>query len=128
MVPKSYRRLLLFWVLPLLLLAPIARAEGSQLHIGLASWYGGWFNGHRAAGGELYNQNRLTAASRTLPLGTPVRVTNLRNGRSVVVRINDRGPYVRGRMIDLSRAAARELGMLRQGTAWVLLEVVPIAG
>lgn len=81
----------------------------------LASWYGPGFNGRRTASGEIFNQNKLTAASRTIPIGSRVRVTNLQNGRSVNVRINDCGPYVKGRGIDLSRRAAQRIGLLHRG-------------
>lgn len=91
---------------------------------GWASWYGPGFHGNRSASGEVYNQNAFTAAHRSLPFGTQVRVTNLSNGLSVIVRINDRGPYVRGRIIDLSAAAARMLGMTYSGVAPVSLNVV----
>lgn len=89
-----------------------------------ASWYGPGFHGRRTANGERFNQNDLTAAHRTLPFGTKVKVTNLHNGRSVVVRINDRGPFSRGRVIDLSKAAARIIGVFQSGTAPVVLEVL----
>src|ERR671938_1384822 len=85
-----------------------AWAAGPTLS-GLASWYGPGFQGRRTANGERFNKHALTAAHKTLPLGTRVRVVNRQNGRSVVVRINDRGPYVRGRVIDLLRAAARAI-------------------
>ena len=88
----------------------------------MASWYGPGFQGRRTASGAIFNDNGMTAASRTLPLGTRARVINLRNGRSVVVRINDRGPYVRGRGIDLSRRAAERLGIARRGIARVRVE------
>lgn len=91
---------------------------------GRASWYGYRFHGRRTANGERFNATEYTAAHRNLPFGTKVRVTNLRNGRSVVVRINDRGPYVGGRIIDLSKAAARAIGMLYSGTAPVRMEVI----
>jgi rare lipoprotein A len=91
---------------------------------GIASWYGPGFNGNRTATGEIYNQNAMTAAHKTLPFGTQVVVTNLNNGRSVVVRINDRGPFVRGRVIDLSAAAARMLGMMQSGIAPVRVDVL----
>lgn len=91
---------------------------------GIASWYGPGFHGHRSANGEIYNQNALTAAHKTLPFGTRVRVTNKNTGRSVVVRINDRGPYVGSRVIDLSAAAARVIGVMRTGTAPVVVEVL----
>ena len=89
-----------------------------------ASWYGPGFHGRRTANGERFNQNDLTAAHRSLPFGTKVKVTNLRNGRSVVVRVNDRGPFSRGRIIDLSKAAARIIGVFQSGSAPVLLEVL----
>ena len=92
--------------------------------IGLASWYGPRFHGRRAASGEVFNQHQYTAAHRRLPFGTQVKVTNLGNGKSVLVRINDRGPYVKGRIVDLSRAAANDLGMTEDGTVRVKLEVV----
>lgn len=91
---------------------------------GMASWYGPGFNGRRSANGERYNQNGLTAAHRSLPFGTKVKVTNVRTGRSVVVRITDRGPHVRGRIIDLSAAAARIVGVMQSGVAPVQLEVL----
>jgi len=90
---------------------------------GLASWYGPGFYGKKTASGERFRIYKRTAAHRTLPFDTKVKVTNLRNGRSVMVRINDRGPFVEGRIIDLSRAAARALGMLRDGVVEVRIEV-----
>jgi rare lipoprotein A len=86
---------------------------------GIASWYGPDFHGGRTSTGETYDMNAMTGAHPTLPLPTWVRVTNLENGRSVVVRLNDRGPFARGRIIDLSRAAAEALDMVRAGTARV---------
>jgi len=91
---------------------------------GLASWYGRQHQGRRTANGEHYDMNKMTAAHRTLPFNTIVRVTNLDNGRSVQVRINDRGPYRRDRILDLSAAAARNLGMTDDGVAQVRIEVV----
>lgn len=91
---------------------------------GRASWYGPGFHGRRTASGERFNAGAYTAAHRSLPFGTKVRVTNLRNGRSVVVRINDRGPYAGGRVIDLSKAAAQAIGMIRSGTAPVRMEII----
>ena len=88
---------------------------------GKASWYK---MGHTTASGEAMNANALAAAHRTLPFGTKVRVENLANGRAVVVRINDRGPFVGGRVIDVTRGAAEELGMIRSGTARVRVSVV----
>jgi len=92
---------------------------------GVASWYGPHFQGRRTASGRRFNMRELTAAHRTLPLGSEVRVTNLENGRSVEVKISDRGPYFGGRIIDLSKAAALRLGITRRdGVALVRLEPV----
>lgn len=91
---------------------------------GMASWYGPGFHGNQSASGEIFNQNAMTAAHRSLPFGTKARVTNLANGRSVIVRINDRGPYVRGRIIDLSAGAARALGMMQSGVTSVRIDVL----
>ena len=91
---------------------------------GVASWYGPGFHGNRTANGETYNQNALTAAHKSLPFGTRVRVTHAGTGRSIVVRINDRGPFVGGRVIDLSAAAARVLGMMGSGVAPVRVEIL----
>ena len=94
------------------------------VQLGVASWYGPGFHGNRTANGEIYDQNELTAAHPSLPLGTHAMVTNLRNGRAVEVRINDRGPFVGGRAIDLSYAAARTIGMIGPGTARVRIDVL----
>jgi rare lipoprotein A len=91
---------------------------------GIASYYGYDFSGNKTATGERFNPNGMTAAHRSLPFGTRVRVTNTHNGRSVVVRINDRGPYIRGRVIDLSLGAARILGMMSSGVAPVRIEIL----
>jgi rare lipoprotein A len=90
--------------------------------VGMASWYGPGFHGRKTASGERFDQNDLTAAHRKLPLGTEVKVTNLENGRSITVEINDRGPYAKGRVLDLSKAAARRLGMVENGVAKVRIE------
>ena len=100
------------------------REDFRLVETGIASWYGPNFHGKRTANGEIYNQNDLTAAHRTLQMPSLVRVTNLENGRSVVVRINDRGPFKRGRVIDVSRKAAELLGFIGNGTARVRLEVL----
>ena len=92
--------------------------------LGIASWYGGYFHGRRTASGERYNQNAMTAAHRHLPFGTRVRVVNLSNGQSTIVRINDRGPFIRGRIIDLSAAAAGEIGLRSMGIGRVRVEVL----
>ncbi len=91
---------------------------------GTASYYAEEFHGRKTSSGEVYSRRRLTAAHRKLPFGTRLRVTNLANGRRVVVRVNDRGPFRKGRILDLSLAAARELGMVRAGLARVRIEVV----
>ena len=98
-------------VLALAACAPGSAFAAGPTLSGLASWYGPGFHGRRTANGERFNAHALTAAHKTLPLGTRVRVVNKRNGRSVVVRINDRGPYAHGRVIDLSQAAARAIGV-----------------
>jgi rare lipoprotein A len=93
--------------------------------VGTASWYGSYFDGKETASGEAFNMYDLTAAHPTLPLGTFVKVTNLRNGRTVVVRVNDRGPVVEGRIIDLSYGAARALNLEHRGIQTVRLDLVP---
>lgn len=98
--------------------APIAHADGF-VEEGLASWYGGKFHGRKTANGETYNMYGMTAAHKTLPLGTLVEVTNKENRKSVVVRINDRGPFVSGRIIDLSYTAAKKLDIVGDGTGEV---------
>ena len=124
----------LFW-LPLLALllagcstGPFGGGSGETGHDyraeGKASYYGAKHHGRRTASGERFNQHALTAAHRTLPFGTRVKVTNLNNDRTVVVLINDRGPHTRGRIIDLSRKAAERLGMLRAGVAPVRVESI----
>jgi len=90
--------------------------------VGTASWYGGAHHGRKTANGERFNMNDMTAAHRSVKMGTVLRVTNLDNGRTTTVRVNDRGPYVNGRIIDLSAAAARDLGMKTDGVARVKLE------
>lgn len=93
--------------------------------VGVASYYGPGFQGRSTASGERFNMYDMTAAHRTLPFGTNVEVTNLSNGKSVVVRINDRGPFKRGRIIDLSKAAARKIDMISNGTVRVRVKVLP---
>ena len=105
--------------------APAAEAGGRwrTYETGVASWYGGRWHGRKTANGEKYNQNSMTAAHKRLPFNTKVRVTNLRTGKSCIVRINNRGPYVRGRVIDLSVAAAKQIGSYDGGLTRVRLEV-----
>lgn len=95
--------------------------ENRVIAKGLASWYGGKFHGRRTASGEIYDKTAFTAAHKTLPFGTLVRVKSLRTGKEVVVRINDRGPHVKNRVIDLSGAAASALGLKSRGVATVVL-------
>jgi rare lipoprotein A len=99
-----------------------SKATDVRLAIGTASYYGKQFHGKTTASGEKYNMHALTAAHRSLPFGTQVKVTNLANDRSVVVRVNDRGPFIRGRIMDVSLEAARRLQMIGAGTARVRLE------
>ena len=98
--------------------------DAGYVEQGIASWYGGDFHGRPTANGEIYDQFRLTAAHRLLPLGSVVRVTNAENGRTVEVVVNDRGPYIKGRIIDLSYAAAEQLGGVNPGTLPVVVEVI----
>jgi rare lipoprotein A len=103
-----------------------AAEAATKSEVGRASWYGGRFHGRRTASGEVFNQNAMVAAHRTLKLDSRVRVTNLANGRSVVVRVIDRGPRSRGKIIDVSRAAAKQLGFLKAGTAPVRIDVLSL--
>jgi rare lipoprotein A len=104
--------------------ATIEKRESRGIQQGIASWYGADFHGKQTSSGEVYDMYQLTCAHNTLPLGTMVMVTNLENGRSVELKVNDRGPFVKGRIIDLSYAAARMLDMHEQGTAAVRVEVI----
>jgi rare lipoprotein A len=118
----------LFFATALLLLAGCASQDDSTIdphgydEIGVASFYGSAHQGNRTASGERFDQQDLTAAHRRLPFGTRVKITNLNNDRSVVVRINDRGPHTRNRLVDVSRAAAEQLGMIGTGTAKVRVQ------
>ncbi|MBI4126806.1 MAG: septal ring lytic transglycosylase RlpA family protein [Deltaproteobacteria bacterium] len=104
--------------------APVRRSTSHDIQQGKASWYGPGFHGRKTASGERFNQKDLTAAHRTLPFGTMVKVTNLHNGKTVTVRINDRGPYGKGRIIDLSKAAAKEIDMIRKGVVPVEITIL----
>ena len=97
---------------------------GPYYEVGIASWYGPGFDGNYTANGEIYDMNGISAAHKTLPFGTIVRVVDLETGKSVVVRINDRGPFVVGRIIDLSKGAAEKLGIIDKGIARVGLRIV----
>lgn len=124
---------LLISFIPLPVLCGPSRTAGKhhehvrrKVEYGTASWYGGKSQGHEMACGERFNERALIAAHRTLPLGTKVKVTNLRNGRSVVVKIKDRGPWVGNRLIDLSKAAAGRLGYIHHGLAPVEVRVLTV--
>jgi rare lipoprotein A len=123
---RTYVRLTLVLAVVILIVCPGAAWSGEAgVEEGLASWYGGKFQGRRTASGEIFDTNLYTAAHKSLPFGTVVRVTNLETGRSTLVRINDRGPFVAGRVIDLSQAAAAAIGMTGSGVARVRVEVIP---
>ena len=123
-------RRLMAMILPLLLAMPAAAQDLSddpaetELGGGMASYYGRDLAGNRTASGEAFNPDDFTCAHRSLPFGSKVRVTNLANGQSVIVRVNDRGPFGRGRVIDVSDAAAKEIGMHRSGTARVSMTLL----
>jgi rare lipoprotein A len=106
-----------------------AAADAGVVHVadqvGIASWYGEQNQGRLTASGERFDQRKLTAAHRTLPLDTKVKVTNLENGKSIEVKVNDRGPYIPGRVLDLSTQAAKLLGMQKEGLALVRIEILP---
>ena len=111
---------------------PAVSASPRRVQLGLASWYGPGFHGEETASGEIFNQREMVAAHRSLPLGSVVRVTNVENGRRVVVRVIDRGPYGRnyrkGTIIDVSRGAARRLGFITDGLVKVRVEVLRLGG
>lgn len=109
---------------PVSLARTIFNTDGIMQQAGNASWYGGRFHGRRAADGSVFNTFSMTAAHKTLPFGTMVKVTNLKNGKKCIVKINDRGPFVRGRIIDLSTAAARQIGILSSGVGQVKIETI----
>jgi hypothetical protein len=118
------------WVMLIALLAGCGAPRDAgvpnvgEVQFGIASWYGEKFHGRTTASGEKFDMHKLTAAHKKLPLGTIVRVTNIKNGRTVTVKINDRGPYKRGRVIDLSYAAAKKIGMVEDGITRVRLEII----
>src|ERR1700730_1597198 len=114
-------------------IAPLTEAQPGEpetspplvvAQVGIASWYGPWFRGRLTANGEIFDDTKLTAAHRTLPLASKVKVTNLENGKSIEVTVNDRGPYIAGRVLDLSTRAAQVLGMEKAGLALVRIEVL----
>ena len=118
-------------VLLAFLAAAMAMAEAASANptdsivTGIASWYGEPHHGRRTASGDIFDQDALTAAHPSLPFGTLVRVTNMENGRTVDVRVNDRGPTVRGRILDLSRAAAKKLGAIGAGLVKIRMQILP---
>jgi len=117
---------------PILVSAAARSSAPKQAHpavheeVGIASWYGSRFQGRRMSNGKRFDMRKMLAAHRTLPLGSKVKVTNLANGRAVEVTIEDRGPYPKGRLIDLSKRAAQTLGMTKQGLARVRIDVMPM--
>ena len=128
--PRSDRLLVVSWgaarILGILERgAAVMQISGAKTFTGYASWYGKQFHGRKTANGEVYDMDAMTAAHKELPFNTRVRVVNVKTGKSVVVRINDRGPYIEGRIIDLSRRAAGKLGMFFSGTTMVRVEILP---
>lgn len=121
---RLFKLVLLFLILPLVSCAHHLAAGDSEQ--GMATWYGRDYQGHSTASGERFDMNALTAAHKTLPMNSVVRVRNLENGQEVTVRINDRGPYGKGRIIDLSYAAARQLGIDQSGMGRVEVSIVSI--
>jgi len=122
-------KLLTLTIVAILISAPTlasARVKSGQTQKGIASYYHDSLQGNKTANGEIYRKGVRSAAHKTLPLGTKVRVTKLSNGKSIVVRINDRGPFVKGRIIDLSRRAARDLGIIESGITKVKVEVLSV--
>jgi len=114
--------------IPLDALGIPADTKPLMVESGIASWYGAPYHNRRGSNGEIYDMHAMTAAHRTLPLGTIVRVTNPENGKSALVRITDRGPFIEGRILDLSRAAADQIGIVQKGTAPVRIEVLKTPG
>jgi rare lipoprotein A len=100
------------------------QVAGPYYEVGIASWYGPGFDGNLTANGEVYDMDGISAAHKTLPFGTVVRVVEFSTGKSIVVRINDRGPFIEGRIIDLSKGAARELGIIDKGITKVGLRII----
>jgi len=124
-----YNKILTAVIVAILISLPMsasARVKKGHTQKGIASYYSDALHGRKTASGEVYNKRILSAAHKSLPLGTKVRVTKVSNGKSVVVRVNDRGPFVKGRIIDLSRRAARNLGIINSGVAKVQVEVLSV--
>lgn len=109
---------------PVLIIKPVEHKKTNKVIYGKASFYANMFQGRKTANGQIFDQGKLTAAHLTLPFGTRVKVTNVSNNKSVVVTVNDRGPYIRGRMIDLSRSAFKAIGNTRSGVLNVKMEIL----
>ncbi len=116
--------LYLISVVALLGLVLLYQVAGPYYEVGIASWYGPGFDGNFTANGEVYDMNGISAAHKTLPFGTIVRVVEFSTGKSIIVRINDRGPFIEGRIIDLSKGAAKELGIIDKGITKVGLRII----
>jgi rare lipoprotein A len=123
MISLNLKKPLVFFLFLLLTSCSTGRML-TEIQTGVASWYGPGFHGKKTANGEKFNKNKLTAAHKTLPFNTLVKVINTENGKSVTVRINDRGPYAKDRIIDLSEAAGKKIGITQTGTAFVKLLLV----
>jgi rare lipoprotein A len=115
-------------VLLALLSSPSFGTYPGAVETGIASYYHDSLHGNRTASGQIYDKGKMSAAHKSLPLGSRVRVTDTRTGKSIVVRVNDRGPFIEGRIIDLSRRAAQKLGIIRRGITPVKVEVLNVAG
>ena len=116
--------LYLLSVVVLVGLVVLYQVAGPYYEVGIASWYGPGFDGNLTANGEVYDMDGISAAHKTLPFGTVVRVVEFSTGKSIIVRINDRGPFIEGRIIDLSKGAARELGIIDKGITKVGLRII----
>ncbi|PSU30834.1 septal ring lytic transglycosylase RlpA family protein [Photobacterium aquimaris] len=109
---------------PVLIIKPVEHKKANKVIYGKASFYANMFQGRKTANGQIFDQGKLTAAHRTLPFGTRVKVTNISNNKSVIVTVNDRGPFIRGRMIDLSSSAFKAIGNTRSGVLNVKMEIL----
>lgn len=124
MIPVREWMLYVIISITLVGLIVLYQVAGPYYEIGIASWYGPGFHGNYTANGEVYDMYGISAAHKTLPFGTIVRVVEIETGRSIVVRINDRGPFIEGRIIDLSRGAAEKLGIVEKGITKVGLRIL----
>jgi rare lipoprotein A len=121
---SALKRTFLVAFIMTMLIGPMMSKASAFSQSGVGSYYGPKFHGKKTASGEKFNQNAMTAAHKTLPFGTRLKVTNLSNKRSVVVRVNDRGPFIRGRIVDVSTIAARQLGLVGRGVARVRIQKI----